>query len=116
MAIKKATDFLELPEPILERVAHCFHALSDPTRLKILRALKDSGKTVQELVSMFECTQPNISRHLAIMLAAGLVRRRKLGARVQYRIANAKIFPICGTVCTHVRTTLSEYEPGPTRR
>jgi DNA-binding transcriptional ArsR family regulator len=108
----KATDFSDFSDPLLELVAACFQALSDPTRLKILRALKAGDRTVQELVAMFNCTQPNVSRHLSILLSAGLVRRKKRGARAYYRIANPQIFPLCDRVCSHVRSTLSELETG----
>ena len=110
--MKKATDFSALPDPLLDLVAACFQALSDPTRLKVLRALKVGDRTVQELVAMFNCTQPNVSRHLSILLSAGLVRRKKQGARVYYRIANPRIFPLCDRVCSHVRSTISSLEIG----
>lgn len=105
-----------MPDPLLDLVAGCFQALSDPTRLRILRSLKAGDRTVQELVAMFNCTQPNISRHLSILLSAGLVRRRKQGARVYYRIANPRIFPLCDRVCAHVRSTLSGFESDSKRR
>ncbi len=109
MARKKVNDFSEFSDPALELVAGCFQALSDPTRLKILRALKKDNKSVQDLVELFTCTQPNISRHLSILTKAGLVRKDKRGSYVYYSVANPGIFELCDNVCTHVRSMLSVY-------
>lgn len=97
-------------------VAACFQALSDPTRLKILRALKTGEKTVQQLVTMFNYTQPNISRHLSILAQAGLVKKTKKGAYVFYGIANPRVFTLCDGVCSHVSRTLDGYTRTPRRR
>lgn len=109
MSTKKATDFSGLPDQLLELVAGCFQALSDPTRLKILRALKAGDKTVKQLVTMFNYTQPNISRHLSILARAGMVKKTKKGAYVFYGIANARVFFLCDGVCSHVSRTLEGY-------
>ncbi|PWB70031.1 ArsR family transcriptional regulator [candidate division GN15 bacterium] len=109
MKAKNANDFSRVPDPMIELVAGCFHALSDPTRLKILRALKNGRLTVHELVDLFTWTQPNISRHLAILVQAGLVKKAKEGFFVYYSVANPKIFSLCDTVCTHVSGTLEGY-------
>lgn len=97
-------------------VAGCFQALSDPTRLKILRALKAGEKTVQQLVTMFNYTQPNISRHLSILAQAGLLKKTKKGAYVFYGIANPRIFFLCDGVCSHVNRTIDGYTRSPRRR
>lgn len=106
MASEKNKNFAELSDPLLELVAGCFQALSDPTRLKILRALKNGPKSVQDLVELFTCTQPNISRHLYILSKAGMVKKTKKGMFVLYRIANPRIFNLCDGVCSHVRASL----------
>jgi DNA-binding transcriptional ArsR family regulator len=105
----KSNDFSDISEPMLGRVADCFQALSDPTRLNLLRELKDGPKTVRELVARFEWTQPNISRHLSLLAAAGLVKKSKQGAHVVYRIANPRVFRLCDIICTHVRETIADY-------
>ncbi len=109
MTRKKFTDFSELPDSLLVLVAGCFQALSDPTRLRILRELKAGEKSVQDLGGLFNCSQPNISRHLSILSAAGLVRKAKRGSHVFYSVANERIFGLCDNVCNHVRGTLDRY-------
>jgi ArsR family transcriptional regulator len=57
-----------------------FKALADPTRLRILRLLFDGTELhVNELVEVLELPQPTVSRHLAVLLRAGLVVRRRDG-------------------------------------
>ena len=113
MARQKTGDFCEISEPMIGRVADCFQALSDPTRLNLLRELRGGPKSVQELVARFAWTQPNISRHLSILAAAGLVKKSKRGAHVEYRITGPKVFRLCDMICTHVRSTIADYSnPG----
>lgn len=59
-------------------------ALADPTRLKIMLMLEGRPRTVGEVVDFFELSQPTITRHLQMLAAAGLVRRRKEAQRVIY--------------------------------
>ncbi|MCM2271267.1 MAG: metalloregulator ArsR/SmtB family transcription factor [candidate division Zixibacteria bacterium] len=116
MPTKNATDFSDLPDNVLDLVADCFQALSDPTRLKILRALKSGEKTVQELVAMFDWTQPNISRHLSILARAGMVNKTKEGPFVYYGIANPRVFTLCDNVCSHVNGVIAAYGKTARRR
>jgi DNA-binding transcriptional ArsR family regulator len=116
MASKKTQNFSNLSDPALELVAGCFQALSDPTRLRVLQVLKAGEKSVQDLVELFTCTQPNISRHLFILTKAGMVTKEKRGAYVLYSIANPRIFDLCDNVCAHVHGMLDSYIGKPARR
>jgi DNA-binding transcriptional ArsR family regulator len=108
MKTKNARDFSKVSDSMLEFAAGCFQALSDPTRLKILRALKDGEKTVHDLVELFSWTQPNISRHLAILAKSGMVKKVKKGQFVYYSVANPRVFTLCDAICGHVSDTISE--------
>lgn len=110
MKKNNASVFSKVPDSLLGLVADCFQALSDPTRLKIVRALRNGPLTVHELVALFTWTQPNISRHLSILMKAGLVKKAKDGAFVHYALANERVFTLCDTVCTHVKLTIEGYE------
>lgn len=65
-----------------------FQALADPTRLRILRLLADSGEEVClcELVDSLLETQYNLSRHLKVLRQAGLVDAKKDGRWVYHRL------------------------------
>ena len=88
-----------LPAEALEIVAQRFRALGDGTRLALLQALFDGERTVQELCAMTAVSQPNASKHLALLLERGLVARRRAGAFTRYRIADASLQPLCHLVC-----------------
>jgi len=61
-----------------------FKALSDPTRREILRLLGRKEMSVGDIVDRFAMSQPSISRHLAVLRAAGLVTARREGQNVVY--------------------------------
>jgi len=64
-----------------------FRALSDPTRLRCLLLLQQEGELcVCELTHATGQAQPKISRHLAQLREAGLVKDRRAGQWVHYRL------------------------------
>jgi ArsR family transcriptional regulator len=63
--------------------------LSDETRLRCLVLLKREGELcVCELVHALGASQPKISRHLAMLRTAGVVRDRRAGQWIYYRISS----------------------------
>lgn len=66
-----------------------FKALSDPTRLRILRLLMDRPHCVCEMEGALNLPQPLLSRHLAFLRYKGLVEGRREGVRVEYRLDRA---------------------------
>jgi ArsR family transcriptional regulator len=66
-----------------------FRALADPTRLRILRLLDGTELNVNELVEVLQLPQPTVSRHLAVLLRAELVTRRRDGMWTYYGLAPA---------------------------
>ncbi|KRT69175.1 MAG: hypothetical protein A3G97_12570 [Candidatus Rokubacteria bacterium RIFCSPLOWO2_12_FULL_69_21] len=65
--------------------------LANPTRLKILNALRDRETAVAELARRVGTSMPNLSQHLAILKARHVVLTRREGVTIYYRIANPKI-------------------------
>ncbi len=70
----------------LDKATTLLRILSDPTRLRLLNALKVGTLAVSELTSALAMSQPRISHHLAVLLRAGLVMVRRDGARAYYSI------------------------------
>ena len=64
-----------------------FKTLADPTRLRILALLAREELAVHELMEVLEMAQSRVSRHLGILREAGLVRDRRDGTFVFYRMA-----------------------------
>ncbi len=63
-----------------------FRALGDNTRREILRLLGERDRQAGEIVSHFQVSQPAISRHLAVLRAAGLVTAARQGQNVVYAL------------------------------
>ncbi len=61
-----------------------FKALSDPTRLRLLFILEHFELNVNEIVSVVNMVQSGVSRHLKILLEAGLLVSRKDGSFIYY--------------------------------
>jgi len=72
--------------------------LAHPLRLALLHILKNGEKTVNELVEILNASQSNISQHLALMRQRQIVKTRKAGSSVYYRVANPKISLACDTM------------------
>lgn len=79
------------PEPGLDRM---LHAIADPTRRRILQALKerggcsigkDVGLCASDIEMRVHLSQPTISHHMSILKKAGLVEAKKLGLWMWYR-------------------------------
>ena len=97
-----------LPPEALEQVAAFFQALSEPTRLQILNLLRQHEHNVGELAQLCGYTSANISRHLALLTAHGLVERESRGTSVFYRIADESIYALCDLVCDRIARRLDE--------
>ena len=83
----------------LHLIAGYFAALSDLTRLKIVRTLMAGEQNVNFLVEATGGLQSNVSRHLTKLAAAGLLHRRREGANIIYSIADPSIYDLCDQVC-----------------
>lgn len=71
-------------------------ALADPTRQKILEILLEKERTVSEIVSSFDLTQPTVSHHLDILSRFNLLTSRKEGKQVFYRTDQNRVVQCCG--------------------
>ena len=97
----------ELSDAALQMIADRFKVLSEPMRLKILHALWDGERTVGEIIATTGALQANISKHLGVLQQAGLVRRRKNGLNVYYRIVDETVFALCEVVCHSLHDRLA---------
>jgi ArsR family transcriptional regulator len=73
----------------LKQLTSLFKALSEATRLRIVHLLHAQSLCVRDLQEVLGLSQPLVSRHLAILRAANLVRTQRQGARVCYSLSRA---------------------------
>lgn len=89
-------------QQVFESVARYFSVLGEPTRLRILHALCQDEKCVNDLIRVTGLAQANASRHLGLMYQAGMLTRRREGTQVFYRVADPVYLDLCRTVSAQI--------------
>lgn len=97
-----------LPDAVVELIAERFRVIGEPARIRILDRLREGEASVGALTEALGATQQNVSRHLAVLHAAGIVSRRKEGTRVLYAIADQGVFALCEAVCGSLQQSVAE--------
>jgi len=95
---------LALTPELIVLIAEGFKALGEPARLRLLNLLRDGEKTVTELVDATEFGQANVSKHLHVLYASGLVVRRRESPFVRYAIADDRIYRLCDIMCDQLQS------------
>ncbi|MBF2003446.1 MAG: winged helix-turn-helix transcriptional regulator [Synechococcales cyanobacterium C42_A2020_086] len=93
---------------VVQQVADYFSVLSEPMRLRILNLLRDGEKCVQDLVEATETSQANVSKHLKVMLQAGILSRRTEGTSAFYSVADDLSYELCNLVCDRLASRIEE--------
>ncbi len=83
---------------LYELQAEISKTLAHPLRIAILHCLRDGEKTVNDLTETLGASQSNISQHLALLRQRQIVKTRKEGSTVYYRVASPKISQACDMV------------------
>jgi DNA-binding transcriptional ArsR family regulator len=96
-----------LPEELAELIARRFRALGDPLRVRMLDLLRGQELSVTALADRLDAGQQNVSKHLAVLVDAGMLARRKDGTHAYYRIADEGVFTLCEQVCGSLQTQLA---------
>lgn len=63
-----------------------FSALAEPTRLRMVEILKDGPMSVGDIAERLALRQPQASKHLRVLLEAGLVEVEAAANRRNYRL------------------------------
>lgn len=72
-------------------MAKYFRTFGDPTRLHILKLLRDQELSVGEIVRRIGTSQPRTSAHLACLRWCGFVQTRREHRTVYYRLADERV-------------------------
>ena len=87
--------------------ADMLKALAQPTRLKIIEFLRDGERCVCEIFPAICEEQSNTSRHLNMMLVAGVLTRRKDGLKIYYAIKHPEILEVVDIITCIVKQDIS---------
>ena len=78
--------------------AEILKTLASPRRLEILHALARGPIEVGRLAQAIGATQPNVSQHLGVLRAAGIVEAERDGREVRYRLTDPDVMVACGVM------------------
>ncbi len=76
--------------------------MADSTRVKILFAIKDKPKSVNEIVDVVGATQSAVSHQLRIMRNVNIVETSRSGNKIYYSLADNQISKILTIVQSHI--------------
>lgn len=76
----------------MEELTAIFKALSDGTRLRIVKLLEKGELCVCDIVAALDLVQPKVSFHLSTLKEAGLIKDRKQGKWIHYSLNETDMF------------------------
>lgn len=74
--------------------AEFFRVLSNPTRIRILDALRDGEMTVGDIQDELEAEQSTVSQHLAALRSINFVQTRREGTLMWYSVSDPAIWKL----------------------
>jgi DNA-binding transcriptional ArsR family regulator len=87
------------------------HALSDPTRTRLLLAIREAPAYPADLADLLGVSRQTVSNHLACLRGCGLVVAVPEGRRTRYELADPRLGHALGDLLTVVLTTDPELCP-----
>lgn len=89
-------------ESTLFEMADLFKNFSDSTRIKILYALLNKERTVNDIASSINVSQSAVSHQLKILKSSKLIKSRKNGKTIIYSLADKHVYNILAQGVEHV--------------
>ena len=102
LAPRKNSKLASLDQQVLEKQVRICKAFANATRLQMLDLLGQREWPASELQEQLSISKPNLSQHLAILKAAGVVSTRREGKQVYCSLA----FPEVKSACRLIRDVL----------
>jgi ArsR family transcriptional regulator len=82
--------YIEKEDALMKQYVDLFRALSDETRLRIMVLLSEKELCVCQIEAALDLPQAKVSRHLAVLRYAGLVKDRREGLWIYYSLAEPR--------------------------
>lgn len=89
---------LALMDEITILQAEILKTLANPRRLEILHRLAEGPCEVGKLAEELGASQPNVSQHLGVLRAAGLVESTRDGREVRYQLTDMDVITACSVM------------------
>jgi ArsR family transcriptional regulator, virulence genes transcriptional regulator len=84
-----------MKKEVLEFHAEFCKTFSSPKRLEILCILKEGEMTVSDITRKLGIPKAGVSQHLTVMRMMGILKARRNGTNIYYKITNAEITQAC---------------------
>ena len=101
LAAERARENMPAEESI-SRVSAAFKAISEPSRLKILFALRQGEMCVYHIVEAVGGTQSAVSHQLRILRDNRIIKSRRDGQNIVYSLADEHVLAVLELACTHL--------------
>ena len=88
-------------DSVIQKTAALFHALGDPSRLRLIELLFDGEHCVSELAQETEGSMSLISQRLKILFQAGLITKKRAGKHIYYALADEHVVTLLKNAFTH---------------
>jgi DNA-binding transcriptional ArsR family regulator len=99
-------------QAMAERAAELFRLLGDPTRIRILDALADNDELcVHEIAEAVGASETKVSQALRLLRTAGVVRNRRHGRHVHYRLDDDHVRVVLSVTFEHLSHTAGTASP-----
>lgn len=85
-----------------DKLAQLFRALGDATRIKILFLISDSEMCVSEVAALLHMTEAAVSHQFRILRMNGLVRRKRYGKMIYYKLNDFHVNAIMAQGLEHI--------------
>jgi DNA-binding transcriptional ArsR family regulator len=97
----------QLSQEVSELHAEICSALADPNRILLLYALADQPRTVNDLASEINASQPTTSRHLKVLRERGLISATRMGQNIEYSLNDRRIIEALDLLRSILRDSLA---------
>ncbi len=95
---------------LFEKQAEIAKAIAHPLRIAVVNFLKDGEQCVCDIAEHVGSERSNVSRHLSVMVKAGLLEYRKEGLKVIYRLKCACIVDFFSCVSRVLKEQVKDNE------
>ncbi len=99
---------------VVEEIAALFRLLADPTRTRLCYALLAAGELcVSDLALAVDAPESSVSHALRLLRTAGVVRNRRVGRHVHYRLDDEHVRVLLASFVEHVEHSSGADDDGP---
>ena len=95
---------------LFEKQAEIVKAMAHPLRIAIVEFLKDGPQCVCDIAEYIGSERSNVSRHLSVMVRAGLLEYHKEGLKVIYKLKTPCILDCLSCITTCLKQQVKESE------